>query len=85
MNKQQVKKIVTWSTLFLIVPILGQLFVDGWNWGPGDFLFAWVFFNLLGFSCTFVMNKISHKQGKTVAGVLVFMIFACIWIMLATG
>jgi hypothetical protein len=85
MQKKQIIKIFTWSTVALIIPILGQLFVDGWNWGPGDFVFAWVFFNLLGLSYTFVTNKITHREGKIVAGIIVVAIFAFVWIMLATG
>lgn len=85
MEKKQVVKIVGWSTIALIIPILGQLFVDGWNWGVGDFIFAWVFFNLLGFVYTFVTNKIVNRGSKITAGVIVVAIFGSIWIMLATG
>jgi len=85
MQKKQLITIVTWSTIALIVPTLGQLFVDGWNWGPGDFLFAWVFFNLLGITYTFVTNTITHRTGKIAAGVFVVVLFACVWAILATG
>ncbi len=85
MKRKQVIKIITWSTIALIVPILGQLFVDGWSWGPGDFIFAWVFFNILGLCSVFVRSKISSRGGRIVAGTIVFAIFAFIWVTLATG
>ncbi|MDB5254160.1 MAG: hypothetical protein JWL80_226 [Parcubacteria group bacterium] len=85
MKRKQVIRIVTWSTAALVIPILGQLLVSGWNWGPGDFVFAWVFFNILGLTYTFVTNKIVHRGSKIAAGILVIAIFAFIWIMLATG
>ncbi len=85
MKRKQIIKIVTWSTIALIIPILGQLFVNGWNWGLGDFVFAWVFFNLLGLTCTFVTNKITHRTGKILAGIIVIAIFVFIWVTLATG
>jgi hypothetical protein len=85
MQRKQVIKVVIWSTAALIIPILGQLFVDGWNWGPGDFTFAWVFFNLLGLTYTFATNKILHRGRKIAAGMLVIVVFAFIWIRLATG
>ncbi len=44
MTKTKAKKIMKWSAIALIVPILGQLFVEGWNWGLGDFAFTFVFF-----------------------------------------
>ncbi len=85
MEKKQVIKIVSWSTVALIIPILGQLFVGGWNWGWGDFIFAWVFFNLLGLVFTFVTNKVSNRTSRIAAGSIVVVVFAFIWVMLATG
>ncbi len=85
MKKEQKIKIIKWSTVALLVPILGQFFVEGWNWGPGDFVFAWVFFNLLGFTYVFVRNKISHPTIKILSGVGVILVFVSIWVLLATG
>ncbi|MFA6050072.1 MAG: hypothetical protein WC761_02640 [Candidatus Paceibacterota bacterium] len=85
MKRKQVIKVVTWSTIALVVPVFGQLFVEGWNWGPGDFAFAWVFFNLLGITYTFVTDKIGSRGGKVVAGIIVVAIFTFVWVMLATG
>lgn len=85
MQKKQIIKIVSWSTLALVIPILGQLFVEGWNWTWHDFLFAWVFFNILGFVYTFVTNKISMRRWRIVAGLFVVAVFAFVWVMLATG
>lgn len=85
MNKKQITSILTWSTIALIVPILGQLFVDGWNWAAGEFVFAWVFFNLLGFSYVFVRSKVSNPSLKLIVGIVVILAFASVWVMLATG
>lgn len=85
MQKTQVTKIVIGSTVALIVPILGQLFVDGWNWGVGDFIFAWMFFNILGLTYTFVTSRVTHPVGRIVSGIIVVAIFSFIWIELATG
>lgn len=85
MKKEQINKIAKWSTIVLIVPVLGQLFVDGWNWGLGDFIFAWVFFNVLGLTYTFVTNKITHSTARVMLGLLIIALFASIWVILATG
>lgn len=85
MQNKQSTKVLIGSTVALIIPILGQLFVNGWNWGPGDFLFAWVFFNLLGFTYTFVTNKITHRGVRITAGIFVVAFFVFVWVMLATG
>lgn len=85
MQRKQVMRIVFWSTAVLIIPLMGQLFVHGWNWMWNDFLFAWVFFNLLGFTYVFVTHNVSHRGGKIATGILVIAIFAFVWIRLATG
>ncbi len=85
MKRKQIRTILTRSTIALVVPLCGQLFVDGWNWGWGEFLFAWVFFNLLGFATTFVMNSIPNRRVRIVAGISVVLVFAYIWARLATG
>lgn len=85
MKKEQIIRIVSWSTCALIIPILGQLFVHGWDWGLGDFAFAWVFFNLFGITYTFLTNKITHRKGKIVVGLGVIVVFVFVWAILATG
>lgn len=85
MQKKQIIKIATWSTITLIIPVLGQLFVNGWNWGLGEFVFAWVFFNILGLTYVFVTNRISDRGLRIMAGMAVVLFFAFIWGMLATG
>jgi hypothetical protein len=85
MEKKQFITIAIRSTIVLIIPILGQLFVRGWNWGLSDFIFAWVFFNVLGITYTFVTNKIDHRAGKVAAGIVIIALFAFVWIKLATG
>jgi len=85
MRNKQIIRIVACSTAALVVPILGQLFVDGWNWGLSDFIFAWVFFNILGLAFIFATDQITNPRGKIAAGILVVAVFAFIWIRLATG
>ena len=85
MKRKQIILILIRSTIALIIPILGQLFVNGWAWGLGEFIFAWGFFNILGLTYTFVTNKITSRRGKIVAGIIVVAVFTFIWIRLATG
>ncbi len=85
MEKKQLVRIVIWSSVALVIPILGQLLVAGWNWGLGDFVFAWIFFNVLGVTYTFVTNKITSRLYRALAGMLVIGVFVFIWVTLATG
>ncbi len=85
MQKKNITNIIYWSTGALIIPLLGSIFVDGWNWGLGDFVFAWIFFMLLGFTYSFTTHKITQPLYRTIAGVVVILFFTLVWVMLATG
>lgn len=85
MEKEQLVRIISWSTNALIIPIFGQLFVDGWNWGLGDFVFAWIFFNILGVTYIFVTNKFTNRKSRIAAGGVVIVVFVFVWVILATG
>lgn len=85
MKREKILKIICWSTVALIIPILGQMFVPGWNWDALDFVFAWTFFNIFGLTYTFVTNAMSHRKSKVVAGIVTVAVFVFIWVMLATG
>jgi hypothetical protein len=85
MTKTYIKKTMLWALAALIIPLLGNTFVDGWNWTWHDFLFAWVFFVILGLSVKFVTSKIADRTFRIAAGVAVVLVFAAIWATLATG
>ncbi|MBX4199106.1 hypothetical protein KW800_02410 [Candidatus Parcubacteria bacterium] len=73
------------AAVALLIPLFGNMYVDGWNWGLGDFIFAWVFFVILSLTTKFVMSKISNRTYRTIAGIAIVAVFAFIWIKLATG
>lgn len=85
MQKHQFKNIVVRATLALIIPLLGQLFVKGWDWSVGEFVFAWIFFIILGTVVTWITSKIVHLVFKIGVGVLIIVVFAYVWVRLATG
>lgn len=59
--------------------------MQGWNWSLGDFVFAWVFFVVLGLTYTFVTSKITQRVYKIVVGVAVISFYTLVWVILATG
>lgn len=83
--KKSVLKIMGWSAVALIIPLLGNQFVEGWNWRWNDFIFAWVFFVVMSTTIKFAMRKVSNTKYRALVGVAVFLVFAAIWVMLATG
>lgn len=85
MTQSYIKKTCMWALFALIIPLLGNTFVDSWNWGWNEFVFAWVFLVILGLSHKFVTSKITHSGLRVATGVAVILAFAAIWVMLATG
>ncbi len=81
--KNSILKIMGWATAALIIPLLGNQFVDGWNWKWHDFVFAWVFWVIMASTILFVTRQSPEYRG--VLGTTVFLVFAAIWVLLATG
>jgi hypothetical protein len=81
--RNSILKIMAWCAVALIIPILGNQFVEGWNWQWNDFLFAWVFWVIMCTTIVLVTKKYSNHQ--ILIGSIIFLAFASIWVMFATG
>ncbi len=81
--KTPILKIMFWSAVALIIPLLGNTFVDGWNWRWNEFLFAWVFWVVMATTILFAIKKANRY--RVIVGTVIFLAFASIWVMLATG
>lgn len=68
----------------LLIPLTGQLTVDGWNWTWSDFVMAWVVFTITTafyrFLATRPMANLAYKAGAALAVITGFLIT---WITLA--
>jgi hypothetical protein len=82
MNKSLLK-ITSWATVALIIPFLGNQFIEGWNWSWNDFVFAWVFWVVMFITILFCIKRFTKH--RAIIGTVVFLFFAAIWVMLATG
>lgn len=83
-NKRVIRAFVI-PAILLIVPILGSLTVEGWNWGWNDYLFAYVIWTVFGQTYVFLTKNTSDKNKKIAIGFSVFSVLAIIWVVLATG
>jgi len=81
--KKSILRIMGWAAVALIIPLLGNQFVEGWNWSWNDFLFAWVFWVVMGTAILFVIRR--FPKYRVAIGTATFLFFASIWVMLATG
>ncbi|MEK7588971.1 MAG: hypothetical protein AAB438_04125 [Patescibacteria group bacterium] len=81
--KNSVLKIMGWATVALIIPLAGNQFVEGWNWEWNDFVFAWVFWVVMATTILFLTKRFTKH--RLIVGTVVFLVFASIWVILATG
>lgn len=73
------------AALFFLLPVIGQLAVDGFRWGPGDFV---MFATMLVVLCSLyeVASRISGSLAyRTAAGIVLLSCFALVFINLAVG
>jgi hypothetical protein len=69
----------------LIVPLTASFFVDGWNWGVGGYVFAWVMFASAGLGFTFVASMGNTIAYKVAVGLAVAAGFVLAWMNGANG
>lgn len=81
----KIKRILINTAIILLIPLFGEIFIDGWNWGLGGFVFATVFFIFTGLIYSFGVSRIRNKTGRITVGILIALVLASIWVMLATG
>lgn len=91
MLKQKLLKVALWSGVLLLIPLVIQLTVgtgidgQGWNWKPGDFVFAWVVWFAAGASYQLLASRTNNPDRKIMYGVIVFVMLAIFWVGAATG
>ncbi len=81
--KHSILKIMGCAAVALVIPLLGNEFVDGWNWSYQDFLFAWIFWVVM--ATTILLATRRFSQHKLAIGASIFLCFAAVWVILATG
>lgn len=75
----------------LIIPLVLQLTIgtgidgQGWNWKPGDFVFAWVVWFGAGAAYEIFARRTTNPNRRLVIGIVVFLVLALIWVGAATG
>ena len=77
-------KNIIYTLVLLLVPFILTNNLESFNWSSEDFIIA----GLLIFSCLSVVSYIKEKlgnQNKTIAIILVIILFLIIWIELAVG
>lgn len=68
--------------LILLIPLFGNLFVDGWNWHLGTFILAGVMLFATGLTYELVAKKMNNKAYRFAVGLAVGTAFILTWVNL---
>lgn len=84
-TKQKSTLILTVPALLLTIAFFGNLFVEGWNWSPFDFIIA----GALLFGTAFFINGVVKSKktffSKLLICMMILLVLFLIWAELAVG
>jgi len=69
--------------LILLIPFFGNLFIDGWNWSPFDFIVWGALVFGAGLTYELVAKRMSNKAYRFAVGLAVGTAFILTWVNLA--
>ena len=72
-------------TLLLLVPLVANHTVDGFNWNPGDYIIFWLIMVAIGFAYKLVTNKARNAVHCIATGIALMAAFIIVWGNLAVG
>jgi hypothetical protein len=81
--KNNTVKILVFVGVILLVPVAGNLFVEGWNWDLFDFIFAGTLLFITGLAIDFAIQKLVNPIHKILATVLIIGVLLMVWVELA--
>lgn len=87
MTTEKEKSTIIFAVPFvlLVAAVFGNLFVEGWNWSPFDFIIAAA---LLFGTASFINLVIRSKKSlryKLMVSAAIILVLAMVWIELAVG
>jgi hypothetical protein len=71
--------------LILLVPLVGNYTITGWNWGLEDFVFASIMLFTAGVGIEYAVKKITNPTHRVAAILTIIFAFLLIWVEAAVG
>jgi len=82
--KKRALRIASFVAILLIIPLIGNAFVEGWNWGIADFIFTFIVLFCTGLAVDYASRKITNIQVKIATISLIFFSLLILWVEAAT-
>ena len=83
--KNSIIRVALIVALILLIPVFGNLYIDGWNWGPLDFVIMGGLLFLVGMAIDAVARKVTNPVWKTISILGIILVFLAIWVEMAVG
>lgn len=84
MQNKNIVRITIVVGLILLIPLFGNLFIDGWNWGIGGFIFAFVMLFSTGLAIDFAARKITNPVFRVIAIITIVLALLLTWVEIVT-
>lgn len=84
MNNPYLRSLVLAVTL-LIIPLLGSVFSEEWNWTPSDFIIMGAIIFIFSLAYSLITQKIHSTKKRMIVGLVTFPAFLYVWAELAVG
>jgi hypothetical protein len=85
LEKQKSTIIFAVPALLMATALFGNLFVEGWNWSPFDFIIAAVLLFGTAFFINLVIKSKKTLVSKLIVCFAILLVLALVWIELAVG
>lgn len=73
------------TLLILLIPFLGNLFINGWNWDIADFIIIGTLLFVTGFIVELVNMKVKNNNHRLAVIIAIILVFLYIWAELGVG
>ncbi len=81
--KKSVRRVAGVVGIILLIPIGGNLFVEGWNWGVLDFVVMGALLFVTGLALDFVLRKVQNPVYRVLGCFLIVLALLAVWAELA--
>jgi hypothetical protein len=73
------------TAFVLLIPILGNMFVSGWNWNVGSFIFAGILVFSTGLTYELVVRRVDNLAYRFATAIGLLAGFLLVWVNAAVG
>ena len=81
--KNNIGRVVLIVGSILLIPLFGNLYIEGWNWSPLDFVVMGALLFIVGLAIDYAARKLRGPWQKTIAIGGIVVIFLVVWTELA--